>query len=85
MQSKICCPCDEERKCFSIPDIIYHYTSPDGMINIIDKKEIWFSRFDSLNDISEGKYINDIYNMVIDNLNRDIDNHFLMDIEGRTL
>lgn len=45
---------------------IWHYTSANGMNGIIQKNGIlhfWFSRSDCLNDTSEGKEINDYYQM----------------------
>lgn len=38
---------------------LYHYTSPDGLLGILksDKIALWFSKYDCLNDSSEGKHI----------------------------
>lgn len=38
-------------------DILYHYTSPEGLLGIINNEKIMlrFSRYDCLNDINEGK------------------------------
>ena len=39
---------------------VYHYTSPDGMLGILHpggKAKLWFTRYDSLNDINERKEI----------------------------
>lgn len=39
---------------------VYHYTSPDGMLGILQpggKAKLWFTRYDSLNDINERKEI----------------------------
>lgn len=39
---------------------LYHYTSPDGMLGILQpagKAKLWFTRYDSLNDINERKEI----------------------------
>lgn len=70
---------DAEKKYLEIPSVIYHYTSPEGVISIIDKHELWFSRFDCLNDASEGAYINDVYARAIGKLQRskEIEKDFL--------
>ena len=39
---------------------VYHYTSPDGMLGILQpggRAKLWFTRYDSLNDINERKEI----------------------------
>lgn len=55
-----------------IEQILYHYTSPGGFDGIIlnDNKTptFWFSRYDCLNDITEGNNITEIYRSVIDEL-----------------
>jgi hypothetical protein len=35
---------------------MYHYTTPEGLIKILKQKEIilWFTKYDCLNDVSEG-------------------------------
>ena len=37
-------------------DPIYHYTSPQGLLGILqpDNPVLWFSRYDALNDKTEG-------------------------------
>jgi hypothetical protein len=35
---------------------IYHYTSTDGLIGILSRKEIWLGNVDDLNDITELNY-----------------------------
>ena len=49
---------------------IYHYTSPKGFFNILQAGNVnlWFSRYDSLNDVMEGKNIFKIYQAVCDQL-----------------
>ena len=44
---------------------IYHYTSPSGLLGILDKKKLWFTDSDFLNDSSENKYFHDIFSSVI--------------------
>ena len=48
--------------------IIYHYTSPDGFKNILmGQKEgisLWASSYDCLNDTSEGKLVEEVYQQV---------------------
>jgi hypothetical protein len=38
---------------------VYHYTSPDGLLGILNEDGIrlWFSKYDCLNDASEGQEI----------------------------
>ena len=73
----------EVEKTIKIPEIIYHYTSPEGLINILDKKQLWFSRFDCLNDASEGKYIQEVFSKTILKLRKEkeVDETFLNAIE----
>lgn len=42
--------------------ILYHYTSPTGLLGILDSSEFWLSDSDFLNDSSESDYFQDIYN-----------------------
>ena len=60
----------------SIP--LFHYTTPEGFMGIIKNSNVtmWFSRFDVLNDISEGQEINRIFNLVC---NRLIQSHNICD------
>ena len=47
---------------------IYHYTSPDGLMSMLrgdrEKLTLWASRFDCLNDFSEGTLAEIVYNEV---------------------
>lgn len=49
---------------------IYHYTSPEGLLGILKTgtPSLWFTKYDVLNDASEGKHIIDIYNLVCNKL-----------------
>lgn len=51
---------------------VFHYTSPQGLDGILFSGknciEFFASRFDCVNDTSEGKYIIDIYNEVVSEL-----------------
>ncbi len=38
---------------YNIPHKLYHYTNLDSLIGIVDKKEIWFTNVEYLNDITE--------------------------------
>jgi hypothetical protein len=67
-------------KNYVIPKTIYHYTSPEGIIGIFNNNELWFSRFDCLNDINEGKYIINPYRKAIEELRGIIDESFLKEI-----
>ncbi len=84
MTSVIFAPCEAEKKYWNVPDIVFHYTSPDSLVEIINAKQLWFSRFDCLNDTGEGKYIQEIYARVLDKLRSEnqIDGDFLNKVEG---
>ena len=51
---------------------IYHYTSPDGLMSMLfsdrDALTLWASRFDCLNDFSEGTLAEQVYGEVCDEL-----------------
>lgn len=49
---------------------LYHYTSPEGLLGILqsDKIVLWFSKYDCLNDSSEGIHIIDIYKNTLKDL-----------------
>lgn len=53
-------------------DPIYHYTSPQGLLGILqpDNPVLWFSRYDALNDKTEGMHIFEVYGRVCDDLLR---------------
>ena len=43
---------------------VYHYTSPDGFMNIIQnngKAKLWFTQYDSLNDVNERKTFEEFF------------------------
>ncbi len=42
------------------PSILYHYTSQDGLLGIIESKAIWASSIAHLNDASEFMYAHDV-------------------------
>jgi hypothetical protein len=37
------------------PDLLYHYTTQEGLLGIIKKQKIWASHLQYLNDASEGQ------------------------------
>ena len=41
--------------------ILYHYTTPEGLLGILKNKELWYSHIDYLNDESEIKYTHVFY------------------------
>lgn len=49
---------------------IFHYTSPEGFLGILNPENLvlWFSQYDSLNDITEGTHVVKIYQNVCDDL-----------------
>lgn len=55
-------------------DFLFHYTSPEGMNSILfsnkNEIELFASRFDCVNDTSEGKYIIDVYDDAIAELHK---------------
>lgn len=55
---------------FDKSDTIYHYTSPQGLLGILENKQVvfWFSRYDCMNDISEGKNVLEVYKDVCSEL-----------------
>ena len=73
-----------ERKYLLNLDPVYHYTSPDSMIQILEKRQLWFTRFDCLNDAGEGKYIQSVFSKVIQRFREEggTDESFLNEIEG---
>jgi hypothetical protein len=38
------------------PEIVYHYTSADTLLKIVDKREIWATNIFYLNDVSESRH-----------------------------
>jgi len=53
-------------------ETMYHYTSPNNITNILNKDNIQlrFTRFDCVNDTSEGKYAYDVFTEVCRGLNK---------------
>lgn len=51
-------------------DSIYHYTSTEGILGILreDGISLWFSQYDSLNDMTEGTHVVSVYQEVCDDL-----------------
>ena len=45
-----------------IPKVLYHYTTAQGLLGIIESKSIWASHIRHLNDLSEIAYSNDLLN-----------------------
>ena len=54
-------------------DPVFHYTSPSSLISILKPEGpvLWFSRYDTLNDKTEGLHILDVYHEVCDCLLRE--------------
>ncbi len=46
----------------------YHYTSPEGLEGILDKNNLWFTRYDCLNDYTEREYIFEVFTSVCERL-----------------
>lgn len=52
--------CSKIEKCD--PDtMLYHYTSPNGLLGILNSSSFWLSDSDFLNDSSESDYFYDVY------------------------
>lgn len=51
---------------YETSDSLYHYTSPDGLLGILKETGpvLWFSQYDSLNDMTEGIHILEVYQTV---------------------
>lgn len=50
---------------------LYHYTSPQGFQSILfqnDRATLWASRYDCMNDTSEGKVVDEVYKQVCQEL-----------------
>ena len=47
--------------------LLYHYTSPEGLIGILSNNRLWFTESSCLNDESEGRYIYSIIQDCINN------------------
>jgi hypothetical protein len=43
----------------AVPDVLYHYTSLDAMVNIVRTQRLWASNVRFLNDSTENKYLLD--------------------------
>ncbi len=63
--------------------LVYHYTSPMGLKNILETKELWASDFAFLNDKSETLYLYEILQSVInnENLKKHLDGNFIQKLE----
>lgn len=61
------------RLCTLDSQVLYHYTSPDGLYSILKSHELWFTQTDFLNDTSEGSYI---FTIIDSCLKNDFDNGF---------
>lgn len=67
----------------NMPLQMYHYTSQDGLEGILfgdSKPKIWFSRYDCLNDKTEGLDIYDIYLKVLDEIEVLADKEFVNEL-----
>lgn len=53
------------------PKTIFHYTSADGLNGILCNSQLWFTRWDSLNDTSEHRYIHSLIKTCLNELNLD--------------
>lgn len=55
----------------SIPEVLYHYTSAEGLNGILQSHELRLTRWDSLNDVSENVYIHDVIRECIHEMEAD--------------
>lgn len=44
----------------------FHYTSPDGLVGILNSEKLYFTRYDFLNDMTEGEGLIHIYKELVD-------------------
>lgn len=56
--------CSKIEKC-DADTVIYHYTSPAGLLGIFNDSALWLSDSDFLNDSSESDYFHDIFSRII--------------------
>ena len=56
--------CSNIEKCSS-DTILYHYTSPTGLLGILSSSSLWMSDSDFLNDSSESDYFFEIYHEAV--------------------
>lgn len=54
------------KEAYELP--VYHYTSPEGFMSIIEHQTLWFSRFDCLNDYRDGEVAKELYPICLDEL-----------------
>lgn len=66
---------------------LYHYTSPEGLFNIIKTKKLWFTRYDCLNDYTEREYILEVLKSVCQKMKKQdkIDELLYNELMGLTL
>lgn len=66
-----------------INDLVYHYTSPIGLKNILETKELWVSDFAFLNDKSETLYLYKVLKSVIkdEKLKKQLNDNFIQELE----
>lgn len=62
---------------------IFHYTSPEGLIGIIENKNLWFTNIYFLNDNNEIFYTYKLILKLLAELNLDIDEQFKQLIKNR--
>jgi hypothetical protein len=43
------------------PELLYHYTTQEGLLGIVEKKKIWASHLQYLNDTSEGQIFTKLF------------------------
>lgn len=58
----------DEKETSNIKSIIYHYTSPEGLIGVLGESSVtfWFSMFCCVNDKTEGTHVYSLYEEVLD-------------------
>ena len=65
-----------ESEYFQPPDVIYHYTSMQGLLGILTSKSIWASQSNCLNDSSEFSLAIDLAQELIKEFQINPDQHF---------
>ena len=63
----------------SEPELLYHYTTQEGLLGIIEKKHIWATHLRYLNDTSEGKIVPQV---ILNELNSRLNSDAMMQLFG---
>lgn len=65
-----------------VNEVIYHYTSPESLLSILNTGKIWFSDVKYLNDASEINHTYELLNKQLNAYKNDINQEFFSKIKG---